>query len=118
MTQWEVSMKMFVLALVCASLSGCMVQDTAHSDVSDAAEHVDSSRVNRCLDKCSQLRDCFSANHGGDVMAMCCGRRASIAGSFEGSNDVGPVKVVSMVSPGPDVRAVLEPLQWSFPPRV
>ena len=51
-------------------------------------------------------------------MAMCCGRRASIAGSFEGSNDVGPVKVVSMVSPGPDVRAVLEPLQWSFPPRV
>ena len=26
---------------------------------------------------------------------------ASIAGSFEGSNDVGPVKVVSMVSPGP-----------------
>ena len=69
-------MKMFVLALVCASLSGCMVQDTAHSGVSDAAEHADSSRANQCLEKCSQLRDCFSANHGGDVMAMCCGRRA------------------------------------------
>ena len=67
----------FFLALVCASLSGCMVQDTAHSGVSDAAEHADSSRVNRCLDKCSQLRDCFSANHGGDVMAMCCGRSAT-----------------------------------------
>ena len=31
---------------------------------------------------------------------------ASIAGSFEGSNDVGPVKVVSMVSPGPDAFEV------------
>ena len=69
-------MKMFVLALVCASLSGCMVQDTAHSGVSDAVEHAERDRVNQCLDECSRHRDCFSANHGGDVMAMCCGRRA------------------------------------------
>jgi hypothetical protein len=54
-------MKLFFLALVCAAMAGCMVQDAHDARVQE-----------QCEDHCREQRDCFPDQKGRPM----CGRKA------------------------------------------